>query len=85
MAAAGVRAAPHRPPSVVGLLRLAALDIAVVRARMHRLKELLPEEKVELMVRRCTELSGGAGKGSGRRAYRAQHKAYMASSFSVRL
>jgi hypothetical protein len=55
LAVAAVRAAPHRPPSVLGLLRLAALDIAVVRARMHRLKQLLPEEKVELMVRRCAE------------------------------
>ena len=40
-------------PSIIGLLRLAALDVAVVRARMHQLEKLLPEEQVQHMVRRC--------------------------------
>jgi len=46
-----------RPPSLVGLLRLAALDAAVVRARMHQLQKLLPEEHVQQMVRRYSDLS----------------------------
>jgi hypothetical protein len=67
LAAAGVRAAPPRRSGLMGLLRLAALDAAVVRARMHRLKELLPGEMVELMVGRC------AGQYTGRSEGRSKH------------